>query len=660
MKLSRLVPKKVLKRAKKTKLNTVAKKYRYYRYILKDIKKDEYASLKCKKMHYNLAKDNMLTTETKKILLTKIFKKQVGYELNLNNPKTMSEKIMWLKLYYHNPLVTKCADKFALKDYVANVIGEEYVVPVIESWINPDHIDFSTLPDQYVMKVNWSSGYLKIVKDKSEVDEEKLRKQLKAWMRPYRNAYYQSFNWGFKNMPAVVFAEKYMEQPEGELYDYKFFCFNGKVEIMFIATDRFNKDKTTSHDFFDKDFNPLDITFGGRAHVPDKITKPINFDKMKELAEKLAKPFPFVRVDFYEVDGKIYVGEMTFYPGGALLKYEPAEWETKLGDMLQLPPKTVEDPATYYNPLTPRECFMMEDKITLKEQKQHCIQKAYKQMGYCPNIDNPQSFNEKIIWLALYYKNPNIKIAADKHLAKKYISDIVGEKYVVPLIGVYEDVNDIDFDKLPKQFVCKASDGWGANEVKIIKDKNVISKDYLKAQMSNWLYPWSNYYYQNMCITDQKIPPKIIIEEYLEGENGGLDDYKFYCCNGEPKFVLVVSDRKSKIQTRTFVDLNWKPIPVRRKGMAVAGTPKKPEKLAEMLKLCKKLAKDYPLVRIDFYEVDGKVYVGELTFTPGLFLGFRPIEMDYKLGEYLDLSKYMNKETKAKKNKKDEKEKITN
>ena len=159
--------------------------------------------------------------------------------------------------------------------------------------------------------------------------------------------------------------------------------------------------------------------------------------------------------------------------------------------------------------------------------------------------------------------------------------------------------------------------------------------------MSTWLYPWCTYYYQNMCITDEKIEPKIVIEELLEAEEGGsVDDYKFYCCGGEPRFALVVSDRK-KAQTRTFVDMNWEPIPVMRKGKNTAAHPKCPTKLDEMISLCRILAKDFPLVRIDFYEVDGRVYVGELTFTPGMFLGFKPIEMDFKLGEYIDLSKYM-------------------
>ena len=142
---------------------------------------------------------------------------------------------------------------------------------MIDSWTNADQIDFDKLPDQFAIKVNWASFYLKIVKDKSSENLEQLRKQIKKWMQPYRNGYYQTFNWGYKDMPAMVFAEEYMEQIDGQLFDYKFFCFDGKVEYMFVATERFNKEMVTSHDFYDKDFNSLDFTYGGRSHVKEKI-----------------------------------------------------------------------------------------------------------------------------------------------------------------------------------------------------------------------------------------------------------------------------------------------------------------------------------------------------------------------------------------------------
>lgn len=626
------------KRFKKTETFKRLREYRYDRFIAKDIKRDEYASLKKKRMHYIMDKKGWLSDEKKEIILNKIFKAQLGYDINFRNPQTFNEKIMWMKLYYQNPLIVKCCDKFALKDYVSNVLGEEYVIPVIDSWTNADQIDFDKLPDQFAIKVNWASFYLKIVKDKSSENLEQLRKQIKKWMQPYRNGYYQTFNWGYKDMPAMVFAEEYMEQIDGQLFDYKFFCFDGKVEYMFVATERFNKEMVTSHDFYDKDFNSLDFTYGGRSHVKEKIKKPKNFEKMKVFAEKLSKPFPFTRVDFYEVGDKIYVGEMTFYPGAAIQPFEPREWDYIFGEKLNLPTKLQQNREQYYEKLTPRESFLLEDKITIKEQKQYCIQKGYAQMGYYPNLKNPVSFNEKIIYLALYYKNPNIAIAANKVTAKDYIAERIGKEYVVPMIGAYDDLDEINFEQLPNKFVCKANDGWGANEVIVVDNKDTCCFDYLKTIMSNWLYPWSSYYYQNLCITDEKIETKVLIEEFIESDSEvGLTDFKFYCCNGKPKFALVVSGR-NKSETRTFVDMDWNPIPVARKGKRTSGNPMKPNNLSKMIDLAEKLAEGFPLVRIDFYEANNKVYVGEMTFTPGMFLGLRPIEMDYKLGELLDLS----------------------
>lgn len=631
------------KRFKKTETFQLLRSMLIDRYFIRDIKKGEYATVRAKKMNYRLEKKGALTDEYKEALLAKVFEKQHGYRMNFRDPQTFNEKLMWMKVYYQEPLITKCCDKFAVKDYVANVIGPEYAVPTIKSWTNAGQIDFDELPDRFVLKVNWSSGYLKIVKDKSELDEDATRRQFAKWIKPYRNSYYQTFNWGYKNMPPIIFAEEYLEQANEQVYDYKFFCFNGRVDSLFIATDRQDKSRPTTFDFYDADFKPLDITYGGHAHVKTPHEKPANFEKMKELAAKLSKPFPFVRVDFYDLGDRVYVGEMTFYSGGALLSFEPVEWDKIYGDKIRLPDKVLQNTEDYFDPLSPKEAYMMEKRITPVMQRMYCMQKAYAQLGYLPDLDDPKSFNEKIIWLALNYKNPDIRIAADKFAAKEYIASRIGGEYVVPLLGAYRDVAQIDFSALPNKFVAKSNCGWGSDQVVIVTDKSTYCIDHLKVMMTTWLYPWCTYYYQNMCITDEKIEPMIVIEELLESEeSGSVDDYKFYCCNGEPKFALVVSDRKARAQTRTFVDMDWNCIPVMRKGKKTAAHPKRPAGLKEMKRLCRILAKDFPLVRIDFYEINGRVYVGELTFTPGMFLGFKPIEMDYKLGEYLDLSEYLN------------------
>ena len=264
-----------------------------------------------------------------------IFKEKLGYDLNLENPKTMNEKIFWLKLNYHNPLITKCCDKFAVKDYVDERIGKGHVIPTIDCWEHAQDMDFSELPEKYVIKVNWSSGYNIIVKDSAKVNEKEIREKVAHWMLPQQNSYYQTFNWGYKHMKPTVYAEEYMEQFDGQLYDYKFFCCNGKAKFLFIATDRAQK-STLTYDFFDMDFNKLDFTYGGRGHAKAPLEKPKFFDEMVLCAEILAEPFPFVRVDFYETEDNYYVGEMTFYSGGGILPFEPREWDNRLGEYIDL------------------------------------------------------------------------------------------------------------------------------------------------------------------------------------------------------------------------------------------------------------------------------------------------------------------------------------
>ena len=300
-------------------------------------------------------------------------------------------------------------------------------------------------------------------------------------------------------------------------------------------------------------------------------------------------------------------------------------------------------PAPEFDALSPRMAYMMEEKITPDMKKHYCEQKAYKQLHYFPNLDDPKSYNEKLLWLALHYKNPHHKIASDKALAKEWIGSRIGHEYVVPLIGAYDNVNDIDFDALPKRFVVKANEGWGANEVILVEDKSKINIDQLKAVVANWLYPWSSYYYNNMCITDEKPEkPLIVIEEFLDlGGHKYLDDYKFYCCNGKVKFSMIVKERGSRTQSRTFVDRDWKVLPVRRAGKFSSVAPEKPANLEKMYELAEILCKDFPFVRIDFYNQDGQIYVGEMTSTPGLFLRFEPKEWDFKLGELLDISDLM-------------------
>lgn len=299
--------------------------------------------------------------------------------------------------------------------------------------------------------------------------------------------------------------------------------------------------------------------------------------------------------------------------------------------------KPEKDMYRYYAD-TPLTSFLAEEKITYEMKRIHCEQRAYKQLGYFPDLDHPKTLNEKIIWLALNYKNENISVAADKAKAKEWIGSRVGYEHVVPMIGAYDSANQIDFDSLPDRFVAKLNGGWGAEKVMLVRDKSKLDIDRTKATLSSWLYPWNNYYYRNMCVTDEKLEkPLIVIEEFIGKSDEALSDYKFYCSRGEIKFALIVTGRNSEGEARTFVDRNYEVLPFARKGKGAAVSPEKPSGYETMCDICRTLSKEFPFVRIDFYEVDGRVYVGEMTFTPGMFLRFDPPEWDLKLGELVDI-----------------------
>ena len=252
--------------------------------------------------------------------------------LNLKNPVTYNEKLQWLKLYDKNPLYTTLVDKYKVKEYVKNLIGPQYVVKLLGVWDNFDQIDFDKLPDKYVLKCNHNSGRIFICEDKSKFNKQKAKKIISKSLKI--NHYWHYKEWPYKNVEPKIIAEEYLVDESGvELKDYKFFCFNGEVKAMFIASDR--SKGATKFDFFDADFNRLDI----KQHYPNSnktYEKPKNFQLMIELAKILSKGFPHVRIDLYNADGNIYFGEYTFNHFSGLEKFEPEIWDKIFGDWIDL------------------------------------------------------------------------------------------------------------------------------------------------------------------------------------------------------------------------------------------------------------------------------------------------------------------------------------
>lgn len=259
--------------------------------------------------------------------------------LNLTNPVLFNEKLQWLKLYDCRPEYCVMADKFAVKPYVAKIIGDEYIIPTIGDWDTPYDIDWDTLPDSFVLKTNHDGGGNGIVicRDKSSLDKKKaINTLLFSWRR---NTYRIAREWSYKNIRKKILAEPYMEDNKsGELRDYKFFCFDGVPKVMFVVTERGVKEKA-NFDFFDMDFNHLEIYTD--CPVADySIEKPASFEEMKEIAAKLSKGIPFVRVDLYEINDRPYFGEFTFYHSGGTGLLKPDIWNRTLGDWITLPSTT--------------------------------------------------------------------------------------------------------------------------------------------------------------------------------------------------------------------------------------------------------------------------------------------------------------------------------
>ena len=263
---------------------------------------------------------------------------KMGGKLNLDNPKTFNEKLQWLKLYDRKPEYTTMVDKVKVKDYVAEKIGAEYIIPTIGVWDTPEEIDFDLLPNQFVLKCSHNSGGLFICKDKTKVSKEKWKSVLAGLKKSLKYDYYMlGREWPYKNVERKILAEQYMVDESGyELKDYKFFCFNGKPKAMFIAVDRGVANKETKFNFYDMDFKLLPFT-NGHSNSEKSISKPNSFELMKELATTLSKDMPHVRIDFYDIYGKVYLGEITFFHWSGFVPFNPKEWDYKFGEWIKLP-----------------------------------------------------------------------------------------------------------------------------------------------------------------------------------------------------------------------------------------------------------------------------------------------------------------------------------
>ena len=267
--------------------------------------------------------------------LKKKYKAKFHRELDLENPQSYNEKLQWLKLYDRKKSYPLMVDKYAAKEVVASIIGNEYIIPTLGVWDKFDDIDFDILPEKFVLKCTHDSGGVFICKDKSKFDIKNAKKKIKSSLK--KNFYYISRDWPYSQVKPRIIAEKYMEDSSGALRDYKCYCFNGTMRMIMIARDRFSESGTKVV-YYDRDFNKIDVVWGHKTYNGN-ISKPSKFEEMIMLAEKLSVGIPQVRVDFYLVEDQIYFGELTLYDGGGFDVIDPYEKDLEFGKYIKLPQK---------------------------------------------------------------------------------------------------------------------------------------------------------------------------------------------------------------------------------------------------------------------------------------------------------------------------------
>lgn len=283
-----------------------------------------------------LASNGLINWMSDETYIKLVFKSTFGYELDLNNPKTFSEKLQWLKLYNRRPEYTMMVDKYRVREYIREKIGDEYLIPLLNVWDSVEEIDFDVLPNQFVLKCNHDQGSIVICKDKVHFDIDAAKQKLARKLK--RNHYWSIREWPYKNVKPCIICERYMQDDGGkeELSDYKVLCFNGEPKLIEVHRGRFAGGHT--QDFYDTDWNK---TVFNQPDVPmsdEVMDKPVFADKMLGLSRKLSAGIPHVRVDWYYTNGHLYFSELTFYDASGFDPFEDNQ-DAEIGSWLVLPEK---------------------------------------------------------------------------------------------------------------------------------------------------------------------------------------------------------------------------------------------------------------------------------------------------------------------------------
>lgn len=267
-----------------------------------------------------------------KLYLCIFYRRSTGKKLNIDDPKTFNEKIQWLKLHDRNSRYTKLVDKYDVRDFVSNVVGDEYLIPLLGVWDRLSDIDFSGLPDEFVLKSTHDSGGIVLCRDKSTLDWDAAQRKIQRRLK--RNYYHNNREWPYKDVTPRIICEQLMkDNDQSDLMDYKIFCFNGVAKLIEVDLDRFTNHK---RNIYDTEWNFLPVSIKYQRDTDARIEKPAKLDEMLAVAEKLSKGIPHVRVDLYLINDRIYFGEMTFYHGSGVETFSPEAFGLEMGEWIDL------------------------------------------------------------------------------------------------------------------------------------------------------------------------------------------------------------------------------------------------------------------------------------------------------------------------------------
>lgn len=265
------------------------------------------------------------------------YERHMGYRFDIQHPKLFTEKLQWYKIFYERDDFADITDKYLFKSYVRDRIGDGYTIPCYGAWTNVREIEkaWDSFPEEFVIKANLQSDArnIMIIHHKSEISFKVLKRELERWLK-IRNTLINSWDWHFYNGTPRILVEKYMANYKDQLYDYKFFCFNGNPYCIYVAQDHFGESGSRIT-FYDTQWNKLNVKYG--KHIVGNVPKPKHFDEMMAISKILSLGFPFVRVDFFDTDAHLYVAELTFAPGGGVTPYHPESFNKELGEMFTLP-----------------------------------------------------------------------------------------------------------------------------------------------------------------------------------------------------------------------------------------------------------------------------------------------------------------------------------